>query len=60
MYSSLFGYPYIYKGGLWKNKWDKVCCYWELGEQIENKIHYRWALGGNMEKPCGTHLGRQN
>jgi hypothetical protein len=43
-----------------KNKWDKVCCYWELGEQIENKIHYLWALGGNMEKPCGTHLGRQN
>jgi hypothetical protein len=43
-----------------KNKWDKVWYYWELGEQIENKRHYLWALGGNMEKPCGTHLRTQN
>jgi hypothetical protein len=43
-----------------KNKCDKACCYWELGEQIENKIHYLWALGGNMKKPCGTHLRTQN
>ncbi len=39
------------------NIWDKVCYYGKLGKQIGNVMNNHWALGENMKKPCGIHLG---
>jgi hypothetical protein len=38
----------------------KVCCYWELGEQIGNIINNHWAFDGNMKKSHGISLGTSN
>lgn len=35
----------------------KVCCYWELGEQIGNIINNHWAFDGNLKKSHGFSLG---
>jgi hypothetical protein len=42
------------------NPSPKVCCYWELGEQIGNIINNHSAFDGNMKKSHGISLGTSN